>query len=138
MAKKTVKKLNGAKLLAPNGSLVFCENCEKVVGSINKSGYRYINFIFICTCGMCGRVEIIRDGHKNGISQHLNRMPKVVNGVCCCRECDNPLLSVKEESVYNFSFFTECICGEKYDTKPSFNKRLGETLRILKKAKDTR
>ena len=137
MARRLVRYLNGAKLLAPNGSLVFCENCEKIGGCINKSSYGYIKFVFICTCGLCGSVELIRNGRKPGsLTNRVDKMPKIVNHVCTCCNCDRALLSVAEASVQNYSFFAECVCGEQFDTKPTFDKRLGETMKVYEQIKN--
>ena len=135
MAKKTLRNVVGARLLAPNGGLVFCDTCEKIVGSINAVGYKYLNLFFLCTCGNFGSVEIISGGNKNDITNHLNRMPKERNGVCMCKRCEKPLLSMIDERLRNYSFYIQCRCGEKYDTKPNFNKRLGETLVMFFKSK---
>lgn len=135
MTKKTLRNVVGARLLAPNGGLVFCDNCEKIVGSINKAGYKYLNVFFFCTCGSFGSIEIIRNGHENDITEHLHRMPKVRNGVCVCRKCETLLLSMVDERLQNYSFYAECSCGEKYDTKPNFEKRLGETLKAFSESK---
>ncbi|MBE7023402.1 MAG: hypothetical protein IJ285_00210 [Clostridia bacterium] len=137
MAKRTIRKVSGARLLHANGSMVFCENCEKVVGSINQMSYKYINLIFLCTCGNCGRIEISRGKNKNDISVQLNKMPSIRRkGVCCCTKCDTPLFSTVENALQNYFFFVECNCGEKYDTKPTFDKRLGETMELYKKLKE--
>ncbi len=115
--------------------MVFCDNCEKIVGSINKAGYRYLNIAFICTCGNFGSIEVIRDGHYNDITKQICNTPKTKMGVYCCTKCDMPLISMIDERVQNYSFYTECVCGERFDTKPAFDKRLGETLKAIKKLK---
>ncbi len=114
---------------------MFCGNCEKIVGSINALGYGRIMLVFSCTCGNYGRIEISRNKTRYNPGERVDRMPAIRNEVCTCKACDKELFSVIESRVENFSFFVECKCGEKYDTKPNFNKRLGETLRLFKQTK---
>ncbi len=131
-----VRKEKGTRLLSKNSGLMFCENCEKIVGSVNIDGYMYINLSFRCTCENDANIEIIRDKHKNDISQPVNRMPGRDKGRCNCRKCGVSMFSVIEDRVESYSFFVECKCGEKYDTIPTFESRLGETLELYKKAKE--
>ncbi len=135
MAKKTITKLVDARFLSNGGSLLFCGNCGKIVGSVNKSGYKYLYLEFECTCGNCGKVEVIRDGHFNDIEMQIRNAPKTRLGVFICSKCDTPLISMIDERVKSYAYFTECVCGERYDTKPRFDKRLGETLKAFKKLK---
>ena len=137
MAKKTITKIFGARFLSNGGSLIFCENCDKIVGSVNKSGYKYLNLAFICTCGNFGNIEVIRDGRFNDITRQIRKTPKTKSGVYVCPQCDIPLISMIDERLQNYSYYIECVCGERFDTKPSFDKRLGETLKTIKKLKNT-
>ena len=123
-------------MLAPNGGLVYCGNCEKIVGSINALGYNYIVLLFCCTCGNYGCIEISRNKKKYNPELRVNRMPRVKGNVCFFCDCDEPLFSVFENRVENYSFSVECKCGEIYDVKPNFAKRLGETLKLYKASKE--
>lgn len=136
MAKKTITKIFGARFLSNGGSLIFCGNCDKIVGSVNKSGYKYLNLAFICTCGNFGNIEVVRDGHVNDITKQIRKTPKTKLGVYVCPKCDIPLISMIDERVQNYSYYIECVCGERFDTKPGFDKRLGETLKAFKKLKN--
>ncbi len=136
MSRTKFRKVVGAKLLDKNGSLVFCENCEKIVGSINRIGYRYMKIVFSCTCGTYGNIEIVKVNSRLGDAKQINKMPGISKGVCRCTKCDTPLLSMIDSRVLNYSFFAECVCGEAFDTKPNFNKRLGETLDLFEKWKN--
>ncbi len=115
---------------------MFCGNCEKIVGSINPFNYKRLMFVFSCTCGNYGSIEISRNKIRYNPDERVNRMPKIRNTVCSCMMCNEPLFSVAEDRVENYSFFIECKCGEKYDTKPNFNRRLGETLKMFKESKE--
>ncbi len=135
--KRTVRKLNGLHPLHPNGSLVFCETCEKILGSINERGYNYINIALVCTCGNYGKIEIIKGGHENDITKSVNKMPKIDLNVNICRKCERPLFQITDGRVKSYSFYAECVCGERYDRKVTFDKRLGETLKKYSKIKKT-
>ncbi len=135
---RTIRKTKGLKVLSRTGTggLVFCENCEKILGSINIKGYSYINMQFLCTCGNYGFIEVARKAFVD-ISNPVNKMPSVRRqNLSCCRKCETPLFSVIEDRIRNYSFYIECKCGERYDTKGTFDKRLGETLKILKKSRE--
>jgi len=128
---KTVRRLNGVRTLKPNGSLTFCDSCEKIVGSINEKGYSYINIGLICTCGRHGNIEIIKNKKTIDLSEKIDKMPQVIGGASYCKTCRIPIFSIAEERVKSYSFYAECICGERYDRKGTFDKRLGETLTLL-------
>ncbi len=132
---KRLYNAKGLKTLSPSGSLVFCSNCEKIVASINKQGYRYINLSIACSCGSFGTLEIAKDANTSDPYDTVNHMPKSKNKVAVCDVCDTPMFGVIDERVKNYSFYIECVCGEKYDLKSSFPKRLGETLDIIKKSR---
>ena len=142
MARKTkrvtYKKIVGARLLSANGGLIYCDNCEKIVGSMNALGYNLMMLVFCCTCGIYGSIEISRTKARYRPELRANRMPVVKGRACCCAGCDEPLFAVMEDRVQTYSFFVECKCGAQYDVKPSFNKRLGETLQMFKRSKDKR
>lgn len=125
-------------MLSANGGWVFCGNCEKIVGSINASAYNFITLIFCCTCGNYGCIEISRGKMRYNAEMRSNKMPSLKRGVCCCSMCDEKLFSILEGKTETYSFFVECKCGEKYDVKPNFEKRLGETLKLFEKAKEKR
>ena len=129
---KTTYTLSGLKLLSKGGSLIFCENCKKIVGSINKSGYRYINISMVCSCGNYGSLEIRRPDAEVDLLERINRTADEKNGVQTCKKCGNPIFGIIANRVRTYSFYAECICGEKYDQKSNFSKRLGETARLLK------
>lgn len=139
MARKTkrttFRSVDGARLLQPNGGLMFCDNCEKIVGSINPLGYNFLMLVFCCTCGQYGCVEISRNKKRYNPDERVNKMPKSKNALCCCPRCDEVLFSVLENRVETYSFSVECKCGEKYDVKPNFSKRLGETLKMYESSR---
>ncbi len=136
-AKRTIRKIKAAHMLHPNGSLVFCDGCEKIVGSINEFGYRYINLKFICNCGNCGKIEITKKGHSGEPEMAVNKMPRVSRiKLFSCVKCRKPLFSMIDGRTRTYSFYAECMCGKRYDTKPNFDKRLGETLKIYKNQKE--
>ena len=131
---KTVRKIKGAHLLQPDGSLIFCDVCDKIVGSINAKGYNYIKLSFLCSCDNHGSIEITRDGHSVPLENNIRKMPvRKRLGMLCCADCDISLFSVIEERVKNYSFSAECICGRKYDMKPQSHKRFGELIELYKK-----
>ena len=129
---KTTYKLSGIKLLSKGGSLIFCENCQKIVGSINKSGYRYIAIEADCCCGNRWSLEIAKPNSTVNLSKRLNRKSNKENGVHICKKCRTPIFGVVASQVSIYSFYAECICGEKYDAKSNSFKRLEETARLLK------
>ena len=132
---KNVRKIRGVKTLSWTGSLVFCENCKKILGSINAKGYNYINMQFWCTCGNYGCVEVAKKRFVD-ISNRINKMPSIRKlNMSCCSKCNTPLFSVSEDRTSNYSFYVECVCGERYDTRGNFDTRLGETLRLFNESK---
>ena len=105
-----------------------------IIGSVNRFGYKYLYIAFECNCGNQGNIEIIRDGHFNDREKIIRKTPKTKLGTFICAKCDTPLISMIDKRV-TYTFYTECVCGEKYDTKPTFDTRLGETLKAYKKLK---
>ncbi|MBR5614591.1 MAG: hypothetical protein IKW64_04740 [Clostridia bacterium] len=114
---------------------MFCKNCDKIVGSINKHGYRRLSISLICTCGCYGNVEIVADGSLSDFTEKIDKAPDFKDSVVHCKECQTPIFGILENRVENYSFFAECVCGAKYDTKPQIHKRLGETAKLLKQNK---
>lgn len=135
MVKKTLTKISGARFLSSGGSLVFCDRCGIIIGSVNRYGYKYLYITFDCNCGNHGEIKIIRDGHLNDQENPIYKAPKTRLGTFVCTKCDTPLISIIKGRV-QYSYYIECICGEKYDSQPSFDKRLGETLKAFKKQKN--
>lgn len=121
-------------LLAPSktGGLLYCKLCEKIVGSINKSSYRFLKINLICTCGNYGMIEIAHKTADSDIYSFANKMPDFKNNLASCKKCGIPIFGVVEERVGNYSFYAECKCGARYDTRPTEHKRLGETAMRLK------
>ena len=134
----TYKSVVGARLLAPNGGLMFCDNCEKIVGNINPLNYDFLMLVFSCTCGSYGCVEISRNKTRYNTEKKANKMPLMQKDICCCSKCKEPLFGMIEDRIDNYSFYVECKCGEKYDVKPGFSKRLGETLKMYMEVKNNR
>ncbi len=132
---KKLYNANGLRTLSPSGSLVFCEVCGKIVASINRQGYRYINLSINCSCGNFGNLEIVKETSTSDPYKVQGRMPDSKSGLAVCSVCDTRMFGVIDERVKNYSFYAECTCGEKYDLKPNFPKRLGETLDIIKKSR---
>ncbi len=127
--------VKGLRTLSKNGSLIFCENCEKIVGSINQQGYRYINLGISCSCGEFGSLEIAKTDSTADPYDSVDRMPKTEKGIAVCKKCGMPLFGVIDGRVKSYSFYVECVCGEKYDLKSTFPDRLGATLESIKKSR---
>lgn len=115
--------------LSKGGSLVFCGNCKKILGSINKSAYRYINMAINCDCGNNGTIEIAHTDSTSDPREFVKKMPFEKNSVSICKKCNTPLFSVIGSRITSYSFYVECKCGEKYDLESTYSKRLGETLK---------
>ena len=128
-----VSKVTGLRTLSRSGSLIFCENCDKILGSINKYGSKYIYLSIDCNCENIGKAEIYSKDCTLDPSKRIGKMPAEINGVAVCKKCGTQLFNVIDDRVRNYSFYVECSCGERYDLKPSSPKRLGETVKILKK-----
>jgi hypothetical protein len=128
---KKICEISGLSLLSKTGSLIFCEKCEKIIGSINKSGYKYINIVLTCSCGNFGAIEISKNG-RSYRQEKVDKTPNERSGVAVCKNCDTAIFGIIDWRVQNYSFFAECKCGEKYDTRCAIEKRLGETARLLK------
>ncbi len=123
--------VKNVKLLKKSGSLFFCSNCEKIIGSINERGYSYVNLVFLCNCNhdIHHHIEIADNAY---IPESVNRVPAVNNlGVYCCRKCKTPLFSIINERVLNYSFHIKCVCGEEYDKQSIIANRLGETIKKI-------
>ena len=126
-------KINNAVLLKKGGSLIFCNDCNRIVGSINENAYSYININFDCSCNTMVRhsVEIMK---KEYTLKNVGNAPKLsAFGLYSCKKCNTPLLSIVKDRVTSFSFHVKCSCGEIYDKKDVVEKRLGETLDRIKK-----
>ena len=127
---KTKACLRGLKTLAKSGSLVFCGNCEKILGSINSKGFRSIKLSIICTCGNYGSLIISHGKNCEDAPRYIGRMPFVKKEILYCKKCMEPLFGVIDHRTMQYSFSVRCRCGEEYDLKPSFPSRLGETLKM--------
>ena len=46
---------------------------NKIVGSINKSGYRYINISMVCSCGNYGSLEIRRPDAEVDLLERIKK-----------------------------------------------------------------
>ncbi len=132
---KKYSAAKGLKTLSKNGSLIFCENCEKILGSINVQGYRYINLSISCNCDAFGSLEIATAKSTSDPYKNVNRMPRSKNGISVCKKCGKAMFGIIDERVKGYSFYVECTCGEKYDLKSTFSNRLGETLEVIKKSR---
>lgn len=119
--------------LKKSGSLVFCGVCNKIIGSINISSYSALYLMTSCTCGSSGHLQY--SDTKNIDIKTVNRIPDYVNGVYACHKCKTPLFSVIPDRVHNYSFYVVCSCGEIYDTRVNHDRRLAETVRIIKEQK---
>lgn len=128
------KKYNifGLVIPAKTGGLVFCNNCEQIVGSINLKGYRFLSFNLTCTCCNQGQFEIVCKNSAFDVTKPPKRKPHLKNNLMSCKDCQTPIFGIIEERVKNFSFKAECACGAKYDTKARENRRLEETAMFLK------
>ena len=64
------------------------------------------------------------------------KMPTAEDGVYLCKKCRTPLFSMIENRVLTYIFAVRCQCGEDYDMKTKFDKRLGETAKLLRNRKN--
>ncbi len=125
--------VKGLRTLSKYGSLIFCENCERVIGSINEQGYRYINLNLTCKCGVFCSLEMAKKLNTSDADDVQDRMPSSKDGIMVCKRCGMPMFGIIDDRIKSYSFFIECDCGEKYDLIPTFPVRLGETLKTIKK-----
>ena len=125
--------IKNAVLMKKGGNLMFCKDCNKIVGSINKEIPSYINIKFTCTCDsiVTRSVEIANEKYEQ--KRVGNALKSNKFGLYSCKKCNSPLFSIVKERVASFCFHVKCSCGEIYDEKLVFEKRLGETLRRIKK-----
>lgn len=127
---KTKACLRGLKTLAKSGSLVFCGNCEKILGSINSKSIRNIKLSIICTCGNYGSLIISHGKNREDTGEYIGHMPLINEEILYCKKCMEPLFGVIDQRTMQYSFSVQCKCGEEYDLQPSFPSRLGETLKM--------
>ncbi len=127
--------IKGLKTLKKSGSLIFCDKCDTILGSINEKGYRYINLGISCGCevDMLASLEITLPESTSNPYEPVYRMPKMEKGIAVCEKCGTPMFGIIDDRVENYSFYVECVCGEKYDLRSTFPNRLGETLEQIKK-----
>ncbi len=130
---KTRVKLHGVKTLTRGGSIIFCESCDKILGSINKESYRYVKMSFICSCANYGNLEFKTRESTSDSYERVGRMPGLKNGVAVCKRCGVQLFNAIPTRVKAYSCYVECKCGEKYDLVPTQDMRLGETIKLYKK-----
>ena len=121
--------------LHKNGSLIFCGNCDKLIASINQKGCRYINLNITCSCGTSGDIELAKSDSTSDPYERIGKMPHEADGLAVCKRCGTRMFGVITERVTTYSFYAECVCGEKYDIKSTYGKRLGETFDMFKKMK---
>ncbi len=122
--------LVGLRTLAKGGSLVFCNQCDKIIASINSNAYQYIKLSIDCSCGNHGSLEFSFSKIPPDFDK-IRTMPYEKDGLAICKVCGNKMFGVIPHRTRNYSFYCVCSCGEKYNIKPSFEKRLGETIRQL-------
>ncbi len=130
---KTRVKLQGVNTLTRGGSIIFCQGCNKILGSVNKDSYRYIKMSLVCSCGDYGNLEFERAESTSDPYERIGRMPGLKNGVAVCKSCGVQLFNVIPTRVKAYSYYVECKCGEKYDLVPMQDRRLGETIKLYKK-----
>ena len=112
---------------------MFCKDCDRIVGSINRNAFSYINIKFTCSCDKDVRreIEIMKEKY---IPEKVKKALKSTKfGLYSCNKCSAPIFSIVKDRVAYFSFHVKCSCGEIYDEKEVFEKRLGETLNRIKK-----
>ena len=130
---KTNVKLHGVKTLARGGSIIFCEDCGYILGSVNKVSYRYIEMGLNCFCGNYGKMKFETQESTADPYERIGRMPALKNGVAVCKKCGTQLFNAIPGRVKMYSCYVECKCGEKYDMMPTQDMRLGETIKLYKK-----
>lgn len=130
---KTKVKLHGVRTLTRGGSIVFCEGCGQILGSVNRVSYRYIKIGFKCSCGDYGRLEFETRESTSDPYESVGQMPGLKNGVAVCKKCGVQLFNAIPTRLKGYSFYVECKCGEKYDMVPTQDIRLGETIKLYKK-----
>lgn len=119
--------------LKKSGSLIFCDSCNMIIGSINIASYENLCLHINCSCGTKGALQFSKTEILERKS--VNRTPAYLNGVYTCSKCNTPLLSVIYSRVKNYSFYVECICGEIYDYPIEHHNPLSETLNRFKQEK---
>ncbi len=130
---KTRVRLHGVKTLTRGGSIIFCEGCGRILGSVNKESYRYIKINLICSCGDYGNLEFETLESTADPYERVGHMPVLKNGVAVCKSCGVQIFNVIPTRVKAYSYYVECKCGEKYDMVPTQDMRLGETIKLYKK-----
>ena len=127
---KYIHFLHNLHTLKKGGSLVFCSICEKIIASINQDSYKYIKLDIDCSCGNHGSLEFSSTRLLPDFDS-IKQMPYEKDGLAICKNCKTKMFGVIPHRTSNYSFYIECKCGEKYNIKPTFEKRLGETLKQL-------
>ena len=122
--------LHNLHTLKKSGSLVYCNLCGKIIASINKDSYKYIKLDIDCSCGNHGSLEFSHSRLRPNFDS-IKRMPYEKNGIAICKSCKTEMFGVISYRTNNYAFCIECKCGEKYNIKPTFEKRLGEILKQL-------
>ena len=97
--------VSGLRVLSKRGGLIFCDNY--------------------------GVVEISRQGNSSDPEQRVQKMADDKNGIAVCKCCGTQMFGIIANRVKTYSFYVECVCGEKYDVKSNAPRRLGETAQML-------
>jgi hypothetical protein len=114
MAEKMVipKKLVGARLLKNFGSWMYCDRCEKTIGYLCYTTYRYFRFEFICKCGNHGSFRIGTTPHE--MVKANDELIKVKNRLCCKKD-KAPLFTIVAKNIVSCDYDVVCNrCNTRY------------------------
>ena len=117
--------------LKKNGSLIFCKSCNKIIGSVNPSGYRLVHLSLRCDCETTGSLLLSRSKDTN--YEKVDNTPYYEDGVYICKNCKTPMFSIIKNRLLNYSFYAVCKCGAKYDKRIFHNNKHAETVNLIKK-----
>ncbi len=93
-----------------SGGLIICEKCQRILGYLNKVGYRDIKMVLYCRCGQIGFLKTDFCERQHSTEHSL----RTVKNEYRCEKCGTPLFSLCAETVANYAFTVTCRCGERY------------------------
>lgn len=100
------KELINARLLKKYGSWIYCNKCNKTVGYLCYTTYKYFKLSFHCKCGEQGSIEI---GESDNMSDNLSDDTLLLKkGRLCCPLDQSPLFSVVEKNLEEIRYSVVC------------------------------